>query len=143
MRLSRGAFDIAVRDTVESDQALSHALLPMLQARQMLFETSVGLDRRVQKAAHEDEFCARFMGIPGVGEITALSFKAAVDDPIRFKSSCTVGTYFGLTPRRFQSGEKDNSGRMSYTGDSDVRATIYAAANAMLMRSIKWSSLKA
>ena len=52
----------------------------------------------------------QFMGIPGVGEITALSFKAAVDDPARFKRSRTVGAHFGLTPRRFQSGEKDNPG---------------------------------
>lgn len=143
MRLSRGAFDVAVRDTIESDAALSRALLPMLHARQMLFETFMELDRRVRKAAHEDEVCTRFMGIPGVGEITALSFKAAVDDPARFKSSRTVGAHFGLTPRRFQSGEKDNSGRISHAGDSDVRATLYAAANAMLMRSITWSSLKA
>jgi transposase len=143
MRLSRGAFDVAVRETIESDPALSRALLPMLHARQMLFETFMELDRRVRKAAHEDEVCTRFMGIPGVGEITALSFKAAVDDPARFKSSRTVGAHFGLTPRRFQSGEKDNPGRISHAGDSDVRATLYAAANAMLMRSIAWSSLKA
>ena len=143
MRLSRGAFDVAVRDTIESDPALSRALLPMLHARQMLFETFMELDRRVRKAAHEDEVCTRFMGIPGVGEITAMSFKAAVDDPARFKSSRTVGAHFGLTPRRFQSGEKDNPGRISHAGDSDVRATLYAAANAMLMRSIAWSSLKA
>lgn len=78
-----------------------------------------------------------------MGEITALSFKAAVDDPARFKSSRTVGSHFGLTPRRFQSGEKDNSGRISHAGDSDVRHTLLAAANAMLMRSIAWSSLKA
>jgi transposase len=115
----------------------------MLEARQMLFDTFVQLDRRVRRAAHEDAVCRRFMGVPGVGEITALSFKAAVDDPSRFKSSRTVGAHFGLTPRRFQSGEKDNPGRISHAGDADVRATLYAAANAMLMRSIAWSSLKA
>ena len=103
----------------------------------------MGLDRRVRKAAHEDKLCIRFMGIPGVGEIRALSFKAAVDDPARFKSSRTVGAHFGLTPRRFQSGAKDNPGRISHAGGSDVRVTLYAAANAMLMRSIKWSSLRA
>jgi len=47
-----------------------------------------------------------------------------------------------LTPRRFQSGEKDNPGRISNAGDADERATLYAT-NAMLMRSIAWSSLKA
>lgn len=143
MRLSRGGFDRAVRDIIVGDPGLSHALLPMLEARQVLFETFVQLDRRVRQAAHEDGVCRRFMGVPGVGEITALSFKAAVDDPTRFRSSRTVGAHFGLTPRRFQSGEKDNPGRISHAGDADVRATLYAAANAMLMRSIAWSSLKA
>lgn len=143
MRLSRGACDRAVREIITSDPGLSHALLPMLEARQVLFDTFVQLDRRVRQAAHEDEVCRRFMGVPGVGEITSLSFKAAVDDPARFKSSRTVGAHFGLTPRRLQSGEKDNPGRISHAGDADVRATLYAAANAMLMRSIAWSSLKA
>ncbi|MGA0608477.1 IS110 family transposase [Phenylobacterium sp. VNQ135] len=143
LRLSRGAFDHAVRDTITGDPGLSHALLPMLEARQVLFDTFLQLDRRVRQAALEDAVCRRFMGVPGVGEITALSFKAAVDDPARFKSSRTVGAHFGLTPRRFQSGEKDNPGRISHAGDADVRATLYAAANAMLMRSIAWSSLKA
>jgi transposase len=106
MRLSRGAFELAVRDTIASDPALSHALLPLLQARQMLFETFLELDRRVRKLARDDAICRRFMGVPGVGEITALSFKAAVDDPARFKSSRTVGAHFGLTPRRFQSGRR-------------------------------------
>ena len=143
LRLSRGAFDAAVRETIETDPALSHALLPMLEARAMLFETFTELDRRVKRAAREDTICQRFMTVPGVGEITALSFKAAVDDPARFKSSRTVGAHFGLTPRRFQSGETDNPGRISHAGDVDVRAALYAAANAMLMRSITWSSLKA
>jgi transposase len=143
MRLSHGAFDLAVRDTIETDPGLDHALLPLLQARRVLFDTFVELDRRVKRKAREDALCQRFMGIPGVGEITALSFKAAVDDPARFKSSRTVGAHFGPTPRRFQSGEKDNPGRISHAGDADVRATLYVAANAMLMRSIAWSSLKA
>ncbi len=81
LRLSRGAFDAAVRDIIESDPNLSHALLPMLEARGVLFETFLELDRRVKRKAREDGLCRRFMGIPGVGEITALSFKAAVDDP--------------------------------------------------------------
>ncbi len=143
LRLSRGAFDAAVRDTIESDPNLSHALLPMLEARSVLFDTFLELDRRVKRKAREDALCRRFMSIPGVGEITALSFKAAVDDPARFKSSRTVGAHFGLTPRRFQSGEKDNPDRISHAGDADMRSTLYAAANAMLMRSIAWSSLKA
>ena len=65
MRLSRGAFDDAVRGTIESDPALSHALLPMLQARGALFDTFLELDRRVKRKAREDAVCRRFMGVPG------------------------------------------------------------------------------
>ncbi|WIY24571.1 transposase [Parasedimentitalea psychrophila] len=82
------------------------------------------------------------MTVPGVGPIAALTFKAAVDDPTRFKRSPTVGTHFGLTPRRYQSGGHDNPVRISKAGDSDVRAALYAAGNALLMRSIAQSQIK-
>jgi transposase len=83
------------------------------------------------------------MTAPGVGYVTALTFKAGVDDPPRFKHSRTVAAHFGLTPRRFQSGELDLEGHISRCGDASVRSTLYTAANAMLTRSSKWSSLKA
>ena len=144
IRLRGGAFEEAVRGAIENDPALSHALLPMLEARQMLLETFLELDRRVRRSANQDAITTRFMSVPSVGYVTALSFKAAVDDPTRFKSLRTVGAHFRLTPRRFQSGEKDNPGRIfSHAGDADVLATLYAAANGRLMRSIAWSSLKA
>ena len=71
---------------------------------------------------------------PGVGFITALTYKAGVDDPARFKHSRTVAAHFGLTPRRFQSGEIDIDGHISRCGDRDVRSTLYTAANALLTR---------
>ena len=63
------------------------------------------------------------MTAPGVGYITALTFKAGVDDPSRFKRSRTVAAHFGLTPRRLQSGEMDIEGRISKSGDTEVRRT--------------------
>lgn len=82
------------------------------------------------------------MTVPGVDPIAALTFKAAVDDPTRFKRARTVAAHFGLTPRRYQSGEHDDPGRISKAGDQDVRATLYAAANALLMRRISGSQIK-
>jgi transposase len=142
-RLGHGSFDSAVRDTIESDQALSHALLPLLDVRLELYRAFRELDNRTRHMAHQDPVCKRLMTVPGVGFVTALTFKAAVDDPSRFKRSRTVAAHFGLTPRRFQSGEMDNPGRISRAGDPDVRATLYVAANSMMTRSSKWSSLKA
>ena len=81
----------------------------------------------------------RMMTVPGVGPIGALTFKAAVDDPARFKRSRTVAAHFGLTPRRYQSGERDNPGRISNAGDRDVRTTLAATAN-LLQLHAKWPS---
>jgi len=140
--VSHGSFDGVVRPLVQMDDVLTHALLPLLDARVALYQHYLELDRRVKRAASHDEVCMRFMTVPGVGPIAALTFKAAVDDPSRFKSSRTVAAHFGLTPRRYQSGESDNPGRISRAGDRDVRSTLYSAANAMLMRTMAASQLK-
>ncbi len=142
-KLGHGAFDVTVRDIIEADEALSHALLPLLDARLVLYRTFRVLDNRTRKMSHTDPVCERLMTVPGVGFITALTFKAGVDDPHRFKRSRTVGAHFGLTPRRFQSGELDIDGHISKCGDADVRSTLYTAANALLTRSSRWSPLKA
>tara|TARA_R110002051_G_scaffold129972_2_gene203735 strand:+ start:17633 stop:18517 length:885 start_codon:yes stop_codon:yes gene_type:complete len=136
--VKHGSFDGVVR----IDDILAHALVPLLDARVVLCQHYLELDRRVKWAASQDDVCMRFMTVPGVGPITALTFKAAVDDPSRFKKSRTVAAHFGLTPRRYQSGEHDNPGRISKAGDRDVRATLYAAANALLMRTMVSSQIK-
>ncbi len=142
-KLGHGAFDEAVRDIIEADETLSLSLLPMLDARWVLYQTFRELDNRTRKMANSDPVCQRLMSAPGVGFVTALTYKAGVDDPSRFKQSRTVAAHFGLTPRRFQSGEIDIDGRISRCGDRDVRCILYTAANAMLTRSSRWSSLKA
>src|SRR3712207_5435136 len=82
------------------------------------------------------------MTTPGVGAIVALTFVAAVDDPGRFRSSKAVGAHFGLTPKRYQSGETDVTGRISKIGDAGVRTALYEAANVILTRPVKGSVLK-
>ena len=140
--VKHGSFDGIVRPMIEVDDVLAHVLLPLLDARLVLYQHFLELDRRVKRTATQDEVCMRMMTVPGVGPIAALTFKAAVDDPARFKRSRTVAAHFGLTPRRYQSGEHDNPGRISKAGDRDVRATLYAAANALLMRTMAGSQLK-
>ncbi len=141
-RLGHGAFDKMVRPTIEADPALAHALVPLLEARLALYKSFRELDNRVRRMALDDAVCRRLMTAPGVGFVTSLTFKAAVDDPTRFKRSRTVPAHFGLTPRRFQSGDMDISGRISRAGDPQVRATLYNAAHALMTRSSKYSSLK-
>ena len=72
----------------------------------------------------------------------ALTYVAAIDDPARFTSSKSVGAYFGLTPKKYQSGETDVSGRISKMGDGSVRTALYEAAHVILTRPIKGGALK-
>jgi transposase len=97
-----GNFDGVVRPMIEMDDVLAHALVPLLDARVVLYQHFLELDRRVKRAASHCEVCMRLMTVPGVGPIAALTFKGAVDDPTRFQRSRTVGALFGLTPRRYQ-----------------------------------------
>jgi len=68
------------------------------------------------------------MTVPGVGPVVALTFRAAVDVPARFKTSKAVGAVFGLTPRRHQSGEIDRMGGISRCGDAMMRIMLFGAA---------------
>ena len=82
--------------------------------------------------------------VPGkIGPVTALCFKATIDDPTRFKRSRSVGAYVGLTTRRHASGEVDWSGRISKCGDAMLRMYLFEAAGVLLTRVPKWSALKA
>ena len=142
-RVGHGHFDAEVRETFAHDEMLSCALTPLLDARTMLYKTYLKLDNAIHALVKVDPLCTRLMSIPGVGPITALTFKAGVDDPARFKSSRNVAAHFGLTPKRYQSGEMDNPGHISRAGDADVRSVLYIAAHSLLTRNAQWSSLKA
>ena len=63
--------------------------------------------------AKSDKRVRLLMTAPGVGAIVALTYVSAIDDPGRFSSSKRVGAHFGLTPKKYQSGETDITGRIS------------------------------
>src|ERR1700761_8071250 len=79
----------------------------------------------------------------GSGPVVALTYRATVDVPARFRNSKAVGAVFGLTPSRYQSGEIDRPGATSRCGDEMMRAMLYEAAHIMLVHLTKWSWLKA
>jgi len=85
-------------------------------------------------AARDDQACRRLMTVPGVGSIVALTYRATIDVPARFKRSRAVGAHLGLTPRTHQSGELDRTGRISKTGDGMARTALYEAAHVLLTR---------
>jgi transposase len=141
--LLRGRWSAAVRSLVEGHPSLPTIFEPSLQARETLREQLAVLDRQVRDAARDDRVCRQPMTAPGVGAIVALTFRPAIDDPHRFRSSRSVGAFLGLTPKRDQSGETDRVGAISKVGDAAARVALFEAAHVLLARVGKWSSLKA
>ena len=138
----RCTFAKRVEELLADASQLRSAIEPLLEARNMMRRKYVEIDRRLAQLARNDEVCRRLMTVPGVGPIVSLMFKATIDDPSRFTCSKTVGAHFGLTSRVYQSGEIDRSGHISKCGDRMMRHALYEAANALLLRSRKSSSLK-
>lgn len=140
---ARGRFSALVQEVIEGNPVLQQALIPLLTARDTMASEFSKLDKLVRDQSGRDEVCRRLMTIPGVGAVIAMTFRAAIDDPDRFRSSKSVGACFGLTPRRYQSGETDRVTSITKAGDASVRAALYEAAHVMLVRSTRWTPLKA
>jgi transposase len=136
-------FEARIKELVENLPDLAELVEPMLIVRRTLREQIVILHRRLLAIVRHDEVCRRLMTTPGVGPVVALTYRATVDVPARFRKSKSVGAVFGLTCSKYQSGEIDWSGRISRCGDEMMRVMLYEAAQVMLTRSTKWSWLKA
>ncbi|MEO1016723.1 MAG: IS110 family transposase [Pseudomonadota bacterium] len=121
---------------------LGKAVAALLAVREELVDQIKALDRLLNEIGRTSTACQILMSIPGVGVQTAAAFAAAVDDAERFKRSRAAGAYFGLVPRRYQSGEIDWVGRITKQGDAMVRKLLYEAANSILTRARKTFVLK-
>ncbi|SFU14126.1 Transposase IS116/IS110/IS902 family protein [Mesorhizobium sp. YR577] len=107
----------------------------MLDVRRSILEGFERLHKVLLQVVQHDPICRRLMTMPGVGPVTALSFKVGVDNPLRFTRSRTVGAHFGLTPRRHQSSTSiDYEGHITKQGDGGVREALCEAAASLLMR---------
>ena len=135
-------FEARIKELVENFPDLAVIVEPLLIVRRVLREQIGILHRRLLAVVRDDEVCRRLMTVPGVGPVVALTYRATVDVPARFRKSKSVGAVFGLTCAKYQSGEIDRSGAISRCGDEMMRVMLYEAAHSML-RSTKWSWLKA
>ena len=130
-------FEARIKELVEGLPDLIVLVEPMLVVRRTLREQIGVLHRRLLTVVRDDEVCRRLMTVPGVGPVVALTYRATVDVPARFRNSKAVGAVFGLTPSKHQSGEVDRSGAISRCGDDMMRTMLYEAAHIMLVRSTK------
>ena len=96
-----------VRELAGDDAVISASVEPLLAIVATMVDELAQLTKQVLAIARNEEVCRRLMGVPGVGPITALAFRATIDRPERFRHSRDVGAHLGLTPNRYQSGETD------------------------------------
>jgi transposase len=131
VRLPRALSPAFIRQALQASEGilgLSAAMRGLVAARAAVLAAVVAIDGDIRKMARASGSCRRLMSIPGVGQLTALAFTAAVDDPGRFRRSRDIGAYLGLVPRRYQSGEVDYTGGTSKCGDRRVWTLPYEAA---------------
>lgn len=143
--VGRVGFEARVRELVErTDIVFTTMIETMLDVRRAVWEGFNRLHKILLRVVQHDVVCRRLMTVPGVGPVTALSFKVGVDDPLRFTRSRTVGAHFGLTPRRHQSGTSiDFEGHITKQGDGTVREALCEAAASLLLRVKRYSALRA
>jgi len=136
-------FEARIKELVENLPDVAVLVGPLLVVRRVLREQIGILHRRLLAIVRGDDVCRRLMTVPGVGPVVALTYRVTVDVPARFRNSKAVGAVFGLTPSKYQSGQNDRTGGISRCGDEMMRVMLYEAAQSMLVRSTKWSWLKA
>ncbi len=141
--VGQAKFDARIKELVEDLPDLAVLVEPLLVVRRVLREQIDILHRRLLAIVRDDDVCRRLMTVPGVGPVVALTYRATVDVPARFRNSKAVGAVFGLTPSKYQSGEVNRTGAISRCGDEMMRMMLYEAAQIVLVRSTKWSWLKA
>jgi transposase len=138
----RATFIASVREVIDGDAALEPILEPMLRTLAATMEQLQVYDLAANRCARSDETVRLLMSAPGVGTIVAMGYMTGVETPARFSHSSSVGAYFGMTPKRYQSGEIDTAGRVSRCGDGMVRGLLFEAAKVLLSRSTKPSDLQ-
>ncbi len=142
--VSNKSFTKAVQDSyVKMQPDAKLGIDGLLNAFERANNTIDQLDKKLKELCKEDELVRLLMTVPGVGSIVAMAFKSSLGDATRFKTSSSVGAYYGMAPRQYSSGETVKQGSISKCGDNYVRYLLVEAGTVLLTRCKKWSALKA
>jgi transposase len=134
------SFAVRIRELAAGHPSLEAIADAVLAVHAVLLREFNGFEKRVRIMARSNPQAKLLMTTPAVGPIVALTYACAVDDPARFRSSKAAGAHFGLTPRKYQSGQTDRAGRISKIGDAGVREALYQSAHVMLTKAVRGCS---
>ena len=139
-KTTRTKFSERIEELVHEHPNLQTIGQALLRVRAVLLTEFNALEKRVRAMSRLHEKARLLMSTPAVGTIISLTFACAIDDPSRFTSTKQVGPYLGLTPKKYQSGETNYTGRISKHGDASAREALYEAAYLILTKPIKGCS---
>jgi transposase len=130
LRLRSGSARTVVRRCTALDipPAIARTIAPLCEVLTQLAPLIIACDAWATRAAAADPITVRLMTAPGVGPITALSYRAALDDVHRFRSAGAATAYLGLVPREDSSAERRHRGALTKAGPARVRAVLVQAS---------------
>lgn len=115
-------------EELELPEDLRSEIAPLLAVMGPLNEQIEHCDARIASLSESDEVVARLQTVPGVGPVTAATFRATVDDVDRFESAHQLEAYLGLVPREFSSAERQRKGPITKAGNGRLRWLLVEAA---------------
>lgn len=121
------SFVARVRE-IELAPHVASVISPLLELMEAINERLKKMDEELRTRAGRDEVVRRLCSVPGVGPVTAISFKAVVDRVERFDRAHRLESYLGLVPGERSSGEKRHRGHLTKRGNSRVRSLLIEAA---------------
>ena len=113
---------------VELPPALQVRVRPLVDLLAPLNAALEAADPPIAVTLAADPAAAQPQSVPGVGPLTTATFLAALDTPTRFASAAHVAAYLGLVPREWSSGERQQRGGVTKTGNRRARAMLVQAA---------------
>jgi transposase len=141
---SHQKFSMAVKCSIKGfEDVVQVAIEGLLKSYEEVCRNIESADNELEKLCIKDPVIELFRSIPGVGIITAVTYKAVIDNPKRFENPRNIGAYLGLTPNQYSSGDTVKQGCISKCGNSELRNLLVECATVILTRTKVWTKLKA
>jgi transposase len=142
--ISHLKFSEAVRCSVKGyEDSIREVFEGLLKSYEEVCRNIENAEKELEQLCKKDPIIELFASIPGVGTITALTYKAVIDNPYRFVNPRNLGAYLGLTPNQYSSGDTIKQGRISKCGCTELRTLLVECAIVIMTRTNGWTKLKA
>ena len=113
---------------LELPAGLREALAPLRDLLTAVAPLIAGGDAQVAGHAAADPIVRRLMTVPGIGPVTAVTYRATLDTWERFGDAGASTAFLGVVPREDSSGTRHRKGAITKAGPGAVRALLVQAA---------------